>query len=134
MDCLWGSGDGTTAAVRLPDHPGHPGQTRQGRRSPWPTTTPGASTLAYDPVSGTHSYVWKTDEAWTGTCRVFNVTLDDRSIHSPGSSSPSDEGKTRERIDHSGNGSMGRSGRRERRPAVLGPEPEAVPGVGHQCL
>lgn len=36
----------------------------------YPTTTPGASTLAYDPVSGTYSYVWKTDKAGAGTGRL----------------------------------------------------------------
>lgn len=48
----------------------------------YPTTTPGASTLAYDPVSGTYSYVWKTDKAGALTGRVFTVTLDDGSVHS----------------------------------------------------
>jgi hypothetical protein len=33
------------------------------------TTTPGGSTLTYDPASGRYHYNWKTDRRWGGTCR-----------------------------------------------------------------
>jgi hypothetical protein len=33
------------------------------------TVTAGSSGLQYDSVSGSYTYVWKTDKAWAGTCR-----------------------------------------------------------------
>ena len=36
-----------------------------------PTSTPGASGLTYDAVSGQYQYVWKTDGTWAGQCRQF---------------------------------------------------------------
>ena len=33
------------------------------------TVNPGASSLQYDSATGQYSYIWKTDKAWTGTCR-----------------------------------------------------------------
>lgn len=45
------------------------------------TTTPGAGSLSYYPPSGSYNYVWKTDTAWAGTCRTFDLALDDGSSH-----------------------------------------------------
>jgi pullulanase-type alpha-1,6-glucosidase len=46
------------------------------------TVTAGNSSLQYDPVTDTYTYVWKTDKAWAGTCRQLNVVLADGSVHS----------------------------------------------------
>jgi PKD repeat protein/lysophospholipase L1-like esterase len=45
------------------------------------TATAGAGSLTYDPASGTYNYVWKTESSWAGTCRTFDMTLDDGSSH-----------------------------------------------------
>jgi len=45
------------------------------------TVTAGGSSLQYDAGTGTYTYVWKTDKAWSGTCRAFVVTLADGSAH-----------------------------------------------------
>lgn len=45
------------------------------------TTTAGAGSLSYDVPSGTYNYVWKTESSWTGTCRTFDMILDDGSSH-----------------------------------------------------
>lgn len=45
------------------------------------TTTAGASSLAYSPTDGTYTYVWKTDKAWAGSCRDFQLKLDDGTVH-----------------------------------------------------
>lgn len=47
-----------------------------------PASTPGSSSLAYDPITATYSYVWKTSKDWAGTCRVFTLKLDDGTAHS----------------------------------------------------
>ena len=41
------------------------------------TITAGSSSLQYDPLTGQYIYVWKTDKAWAGTCRVLTVKLAD---------------------------------------------------------
>lgn len=46
------------------------------------TVTAGSSSLQYDSVANQYTYVWKTDKAWTGTCRQLDVTLGDGTIHS----------------------------------------------------
>jgi hypothetical protein len=46
------------------------------------TVTAGNSTLQYDPATQTYSYIWKTDKAWAGTCRLLTVKLIDGSEHS----------------------------------------------------
>ena len=46
------------------------------------TVTAGASSLSYDPATGTYTYTWKTDKAWAGTCRQLTVTLIDGTSHS----------------------------------------------------
>lgn len=33
--------------------------------------------LQYDPASGTYTWAWKTAKPWAGTCRLFELTLDD---------------------------------------------------------
>ena len=45
------------------------------------TTTAGSSGLSYDAASDTYTYLWKTSKAWAGTCRQFNVRLDDGTEH-----------------------------------------------------
>jgi hypothetical protein len=44
-----------------------------------PTVTAGGSGLSYDPATDRYAYVWKTDQAWVGTCRVLVVRLADGS-------------------------------------------------------
>lgn len=45
------------------------------------TVTAGNSSLSYDPGTGQYNYVWKTDKAWTGTCRQLIVKLVDGTYH-----------------------------------------------------
>jgi len=45
------------------------------------TSSPGASTLSYDPGSDTYTYVWKTAKSWSGTCRTLVVKTKDGAIH-----------------------------------------------------
>lgn len=44
-----------------------------------PTATPGNSKLSYG--GGQYNYVWKTEKSWSGTCRKFELKLDDGSSH-----------------------------------------------------
>src|SRR6185437_4225827 len=44
------------------------------------TVTAGASSLTYDSASNRYSYVWKTDKAWSGTCRQLILNFNDGSI------------------------------------------------------
>ena len=48
------------------------------------TKTAGKSSLSYDASSGQYSYVWKTDKAWAGTCRVLVLKLTDSTWHMAG--------------------------------------------------
>jgi CSLREA domain-containing protein len=41
------------------------------------TVNAGSSSLNYDATAMMYSYVWKTDKAWTNTCREFKLVLDD---------------------------------------------------------
>lgn len=41
------------------------------------TVTAGGSSLSYDAASDRYIYVWKTDKAWKGTCRVLLVRFND---------------------------------------------------------
>jgi lysophospholipase L1-like esterase/PKD repeat protein len=43
------------------------------------TTTSGASSLQYDPLTDRYTYVWKTNSTWAGQCRNLTVTFDDGS-------------------------------------------------------
>ncbi len=45
------------------------------------TVTAGSSSLNYDAGSNQYNYVWKTDEAWAGTCRQLIVKLIDGTEH-----------------------------------------------------
>jgi hypothetical protein len=45
------------------------------------TVTAGGSSLSYDPISDQYIYIWKTEQAWAGTCRQLVVQLNDGSIH-----------------------------------------------------
>ncbi|MGE5376590.1 MAG: PxKF domain-containing protein, partial [Bacteroidota bacterium] len=45
------------------------------------TVAAGGSSLSYDPISDTYTYVWKTDKAWASTCRQLVVKLNDGSFH-----------------------------------------------------
>ena len=50
--------------------------------APEVTVTAGNSGLSYDSASATYTYVWKTNKAWSGTCRQLTVRLSDGSDHS----------------------------------------------------
>ena len=45
-------------------------------------TTTSNSGLTYDAATGQYTYVWKTQKAWAGTCRQFNLTLADGMVRS----------------------------------------------------
>jgi uncharacterized protein len=45
------------------------------------TSTAGSSSLSYDASTDTYTYVWKTNNAWAGTCRQLIVTLKDGTVH-----------------------------------------------------
>jgi hypothetical protein len=45
------------------------------------TVSAGNSTLSYDPGTDQYSYIWKTDKAWKGTCRMLVVILTDNTEH-----------------------------------------------------
>ncbi|WP_328954694.1 PxKF domain-containing protein [Kitasatospora purpeofusca] len=49
--------------------------------TPAPAASAGGSSLQYDPATATYTYVWKTDKAWTGTCRTFTLGLNDGTTH-----------------------------------------------------
>jgi hypothetical protein len=45
------------------------------------TLTAGGSSLQYDASTQTYTYVWKTDAAWAGHCRIFELNLNDGTSH-----------------------------------------------------
>jgi Concanavalin A-like lectin/glucanases superfamily len=45
------------------------------------TATAGGSSLAYDAASDRYIYVWKTEKAWSGSCRQLLLRLADGSVH-----------------------------------------------------
>ncbi|WP_406190500.1 PxKF domain-containing protein [Streptomyces sp. NBC_01017] len=45
------------------------------------TTSTSNSGLTYDSASQQYQYNWKTEKAWSGTCREFTLTLDDGISH-----------------------------------------------------
>lgn len=45
------------------------------------TVTAGTSSLSYDAVNDTYSYIWKTETTWSGTCRSLTLRLTDGSEH-----------------------------------------------------
>ncbi len=44
-------------------------------------TSSASSGLTYDALSGTYSYVWKTEKSWAGQCRRFTLRLNDGVDH-----------------------------------------------------
>jgi hypothetical protein len=46
-----------------------------------PAKPAGGSGLSYDPASGQYTYVWKTEKAWAGKCRVPVLRLTDETEH-----------------------------------------------------
>jgi hypothetical protein len=48
------------------------------------THSPGASALNYDALADRYQYVWKTDAAWSGTCRQLAVRTVDGAAHHAG--------------------------------------------------
>lgn len=46
-----------------------------------PAETAGKSSLQYDADRDQYSYVWKTEKGWSGTCRQFQLPLDDGTLH-----------------------------------------------------
>jgi hypothetical protein len=44
------------------------------------TVSAGGSSLSYDPLSDTYTYVWKTDKSWAGTCRQLVLSFVDGSV------------------------------------------------------
>ncbi len=45
------------------------------------TVNAGSSSLSYNATADQYSYVWKTDRAWKGTCRMLVVKFNDGSQH-----------------------------------------------------
>jgi hypothetical protein len=45
------------------------------------TVGPGGSGLSYDSAADQYAYIWKTNKAWKGTCRMFVLKLSDNSEH-----------------------------------------------------
>jgi len=45
------------------------------------TVTAGSSSISYDPLTDTYTYVWKTNKSWANTCRQLVVKLDDDTFH-----------------------------------------------------
>ena len=45
------------------------------------SSTAGSSGLSYDPDTDAYNYKWKTEKAWSGTCREFTLGLADVSYH-----------------------------------------------------
>jgi hypothetical protein len=45
------------------------------------TSTAGGSSLSYDATTERYTFTWKTQKAWSGTCRQLVVKLDDGSVH-----------------------------------------------------
>lgn len=44
------------------------------------TVTAGGSSLSYDPLTDTYTYVWKSQKSWAGTCRQLVVTYIDGTV------------------------------------------------------
>ena len=66
---------------------GYPGSTQVACDSSEPsatideTSTAGASSLTYDPVTDQYKYIWKTERTWRGSCRLLVVRLNDGAEH-----------------------------------------------------
>jgi alpha-tubulin suppressor-like RCC1 family protein len=48
---------------------------------PVAASSAGRTGLSYDPMSEQYTYVWKTEKAWLGTCRVLSMRLIDGTEH-----------------------------------------------------
>jgi hypothetical protein len=46
------------------------------------TVAAGSSSLSYDVLTDTYSYIWQTEREWAGTCRQLDVKLADGTTHS----------------------------------------------------
>src|SRR5262249_57138183 len=44
------------------------------------TDTAGGSSLSYDSTTGQYIYVWKTEAAWSGTCRNLYLQFNDGAV------------------------------------------------------
>lgn len=71
-------GDGVITSVKQPAYACTSGAQTDAIET---TTTAGNSTLQYDALSDTYTWVWKTDKAQAGTCRTLTVALADGSVH-----------------------------------------------------
>jgi hypothetical protein len=49
--------------------------------SPVATTSSGGQGLHYEASTDSYRYNWQTQRAWAGTCRAFQLTLNDGSTH-----------------------------------------------------
>ncbi|MGH9905990.1 MAG: PxKF domain-containing protein [Pyrinomonadaceae bacterium] len=45
------------------------------------TVNAGGSSLSYDATTDLYTYVWKTNKAWKGNCRILAVRLNDGTEH-----------------------------------------------------
>jgi Tfp pilus assembly protein PilX len=45
------------------------------------TATAGSSSLSYDATTDQYTYVWKTEKAWSDSCRQLVILLDDGTFH-----------------------------------------------------
>ncbi|MCA1830166.1 MAG: PxKF domain-containing protein, partial [Actinobacteria bacterium] len=52
-----------------------------GTRAPAGTVSATAAAISYDAASDAYMLKWKTDAAWSGTCRLFDVLLNDGTHH-----------------------------------------------------
>jgi hypothetical protein len=46
-----------------------------------PIQSAGGGGLSYDPASREYTYIWKTEKAWAGACRVLSLRLVDGTEH-----------------------------------------------------
>ena len=45
------------------------------------TSSAGGHSLSYDPATHQYVYVWRTEKAWAGSCRLLRVKLADDNVH-----------------------------------------------------
>ena len=45
------------------------------------TSSAGGRDLQYNPTTDQYTYVWKTQRAWAGTCRILTIKLTDGTTH-----------------------------------------------------
>ena len=66
---------GYPASSQIPCEAGLPGDEIE------ETVNPGGSSLSYDATTDRYTYVWRTNRAWRGTCRILVVRLSDGTDH-----------------------------------------------------